>query len=254
MALDRANDPAPPATRRDGFQRAERHQRSTKPFFAPVPEPLRTNQGPRRDGPEDEHPCGRPVSGRDGQAGNPIRHRAAGRQRQATERRRQHLNGHAPRSRPATIFFTRGRGEGAHQDGRCLDAVADRSVSRPCVQSPALPWTSQARCQRLGQLPPLRSPRPSPPEHDLARCRSSRCILIALRTSFRPWSNHGAHRPSDRHRPGLDAAASPLWTTVHPFPFLSKLAPVSPSSATLGFRPALVFLVPSAVRPLAPTI
>lgn len=141
----------------------------------------------------------------------------------------------------------RTRGRGSRQDGPHLATLADRSLSMPCLQSPALLWTSQARCQRPGQLQPRRSPRTRSPGLDAIPSTASR------RSPF--LADPRAHRPSHPHRPDLDVSTAPtLWTTGHPFPFLSKLSAFDRSRATLGFRPALVFRAPSVARRLAPKI
>ena len=117
----------------------------------------------------------------------------------------------------------RTRGRGSRQDGPHLATLADRLLSKPCLQSPALLWTSQAQCQRPGQLQPRRSPRTPNPELDAIPSTASR------RSPF--LADPRALHPSHSHRPGLDAVAvRPLWKTLLPLPFLSKLAPVGPAA------------------------
>ena len=54
--------------------------------------------------------------------------------------------------------------------------------------------------------------------------------------SFLPHPNHGAHRPSDRRRPGLDAAAAPTCgqpsNRSHSFPNLHPSTPPAPPSGS----------------------
>ena len=157
------------------------------------------------------------------------------------------------------------RGRGSRQDGPHLDAVADRSLSDPSLQSLSCLWTTRARCRCPGQLSPHQSPRTPSPERAPARSRPSSCWpdispSLADPRTFVPFVILFARPtldtppPTDRQLPGPPARDLTLCTTLHRIALLSKLAPFDPFSATLRFRPTPVFLAPSAVRPLAPTI